>query len=61
MAALIVDLAFPKLGPIVSIDISLKKKNVDGSFCDQKSWGNGAGGVMDWEFGVSRCKRLHLK
>ena len=23
--------------------------------------GEGAGGRMDWEFGVSRCKLLHLE
>ena len=29
--------------------------------CHCRGGGEGGGSGMDWEFGVSRCKRLHLE
>ena len=46
------------------MNLSTEKKQTDGNgeqTCGCQGGGRGGGGGMDWEFGISRCKLLHLR
>ena len=48
---------------MVQMNLSTEKKETHGhgkQTCDCQGDGGGNGSEMDWEFGVNRCKLLHL-